>query len=81
MTCTAGSPVHLTGVTAAPEAPILLTNPARARVLPSQTATFSITAWSRSPMRYQWQKGTFGGNMLRHSASRSSYARMFSIAN
>jgi hypothetical protein len=50
-------------VTAAPGAPILLTNPARARVLPSQTATFSVAAWSGSPMRYQWQKGTFGGNM------------------
>jgi hypothetical protein len=38
-------------------APIIITNPARARVLANQTATFSVTAWSRTPMSYQWQKG------------------------
>jgi hypothetical protein len=46
-----------------PGAPIIITNPARARVLANQTGTFSVTAWSRTPMSYQWQKGTFLGNM------------------
>jgi poly(3-hydroxybutyrate) depolymerase len=50
-------------VTPAPEAPILITNPARARVIPGQQASFSVTAWSASPMSYQWQKGTVTGNM------------------
>ena len=44
-------------------APIILTNPVRARVLPNRTATFSVTAWSPTPMSYQWQKGSFIGNM------------------
>jgi hypothetical protein len=50
-------------VISAPGAPIILANPARARVLAGQIATFSVTAWSESPMTYQWQKGAFGGNM------------------
>jgi hypothetical protein len=50
-------------VTPAPGAPILITNPARARVIPGQQASFSVTAWSASPMSYQWQKGTGTGNM------------------
>jgi poly(3-hydroxybutyrate) depolymerase len=44
-------------VKSAPGAPIIITNPARVRVLANQTATFSVTAWSRTPMSYQWQKG------------------------
>lgn len=44
-------------------APILMTNVTRARVLPNQTATYSVLAWSATPMSYQWQKGTFLGNM------------------
>jgi len=47
----------------APGAPIILTDPARVRVLTNQTGTFSVTAWSRTPMTYQWQKGPFLGNM------------------
>jgi poly(3-hydroxybutyrate) depolymerase len=50
-------------VTPAAGAPIILANPARARVLTGQAASFSVTAWSLSPMSYQWQKGTFTGNM------------------
>jgi poly(3-hydroxybutyrate) depolymerase len=50
-------------VTPVPGAPILITNPVRARVLPNQPATFSVTAWSASPLSYQWQKGAFTGNM------------------
>jgi poly(3-hydroxybutyrate) depolymerase len=50
-------------VTPAAGAPIIITNPVRARVLTNQTATFSVTAWSRTPMGYQWQKGSFNGNM------------------
>jgi poly(3-hydroxybutyrate) depolymerase len=57
-----GVPATLT-VSPAPEAPIIITNVVRARVLPSQAATFSVTAWSRTPMSYQWQKGVFLGNM------------------
>jgi poly(3-hydroxybutyrate) depolymerase len=44
-------------------APIIITNVARARVLTNQTATFSVTAWSPTPMSYQWQKGTLTSNM------------------
>jgi poly(3-hydroxybutyrate) depolymerase len=47
----------------APGAPIILADPVTARVLTNQTATFSVTAWSRTPMTYQWQKGTLLGNM------------------
>jgi len=44
-------------------APIIITNPVRARVLTNQTGTFSVIAWNPTPMSYQWQKGTFTGNM------------------
>jgi hypothetical protein len=50
-------------VTPAAGAPIVLRNPERARVLNGQKASFSVTAWSASPMSYQWQKGTGTGNM------------------
>lgn len=50
-------------VKAAPGAPIILTDPARVRVLTGRTGTFSVTAWSRTPMSYQWQKGDFLTNM------------------
>jgi hypothetical protein len=64
-----GALIALTGgagaltVMPAPGAPIVLENPVRARVLANQPATFSMRAWSPSPMTYQWQKGTFTGNM------------------
>ena len=45
-------------------APILLTNPERARVLPGQTAAFAVTAWSPMPLNYQWQKGTLTTNYV-----------------
>jgi poly(3-hydroxybutyrate) depolymerase len=47
----------------APGAPIILADPVTARVLTSQTATFAVAAWSRTPMTYQWQKGTLLSNM------------------
>lgn len=50
-------------VTPAAGAPIILSNPERARVLPDQKASFSVIAWSPSPMSYQWQKGRSTGNM------------------
>jgi poly(3-hydroxybutyrate) depolymerase len=50
-------------VKSAPGAPVILTDPARVRVLTGQTGTFCVTAWSRTPMSYQWQKGTFLSNM------------------
>jgi len=51
-------------VTPADGAPVILQNPARARVLPNQKGTFSVTARSASPMTYQWQKGAHAGNMM-----------------
>ncbi len=50
-------------VTPAADAPIMIRNVERSRVLAGQAATFSVAAWSASPMRYQWQKGIFTGNM------------------
>jgi poly(3-hydroxybutyrate) depolymerase len=50
-------------VKSAPGAPIIITDPARVRVLAGQTGTWSVTAWSLTPMSYQWQKGDFLGNM------------------
>lgn len=44
-------------------APVILKNPARSRVLTGQRASFSVNVWSLSPLTYQWQKGTFNGNM------------------
>jgi hypothetical protein len=44
-------------------APIILTNPARVRILQNQKGTFSVKAWSATPMTYQWQKGALLGNM------------------
>jgi hypothetical protein len=41
----------------------MLVNPDRARVLAGQQASFSVTAWSPSPMTYQWQKGRLTSNM------------------
>jgi poly(3-hydroxybutyrate) depolymerase len=51
-------------VRSVPGAPIILTDPARVRVLTGRTGTFSVTAWSRTPMSYQWQKGSFLANMV-----------------
>ena len=44
-------------------APIIITDPARVRVLAGQTGTWSVTAWSLTPMSYQWQKGQLTTNM------------------
>ena len=51
-------------VLAASGAPILITNPGRSRVLTNQMGSFSVTAWSKTPMSYQWQKGTFTTAMV-----------------
>jgi poly(3-hydroxybutyrate) depolymerase len=48
----------------APGAPIIITNPARVRVLVNQTGTFAVNAWSRTPMSYQWQKGASLSNVV-----------------
>lgn len=55
-------PATLT-VQAAPGAPIIITDPARVRVLAGQAGNWSITAWSPTPMSYQWQKGQLTTNM------------------
>jgi poly(3-hydroxybutyrate) depolymerase len=59
----ASIPATLT-VTPAPGAPIILVNPARVRTVPEQTGSFSVTAWSLTPMTYQWQKGGFTTTMV-----------------
>jgi hypothetical protein len=46
----------------APGAPVIVTNPARARLHPGETATFSVSAKSRTPMSYQWQRGRLTTN-------------------
>jgi hypothetical protein len=51
-------------VTPSEGAPIILTSPARSRVLIGRPGTFSVIARSASPMRYQWQSGAFTGNMV-----------------
>ncbi len=62
-------------VTTPPGAPILLANPARVRVRTGGAGAFSVLAWSASPMTYQWQKGTFTGNMADiPGATGASYA-------
>jgi hypothetical protein len=50
-------------VTPAAGAPVVLVHPARARVPTGEKATFSVSARSPSPMKYQWQKGRLNGNM------------------
>ena len=41
----------------------MLANPERAQVLAGRKASFSVTAWSPSPMTYQWQQGRLTSNM------------------
>ncbi len=61
-----------------PGGPIILTNPVRPRVLTNQTATWSVAAWSATPMSYQWQKGTFSGNMANIAgATNATYTTPF----
>jgi poly(3-hydroxybutyrate) depolymerase len=47
----------------APGAPIVLANPVRWRALVNDLAHYSVTAWSNTPMTYQWQKGGGTANM------------------
>ncbi len=56
------NPATLT-VTPAAGAPIMIANPVRVRTRPGQAGTFSVMAWSLTPVSYQWQKGTFTGTM------------------
>lgn len=51
-------PATLTVLRAA-GAPAILTHPARARTLAGQTGSYAVSAWSATPMTYQWQKGSF----------------------
>ena len=51
-------------VSPASGAPVIVTHPQRARVLANQTGTFAVSASSPTPMRYQWQQGTFTTNMV-----------------
>jgi hypothetical protein len=55
-------PATLT-VKAAPGAPIIVTDPARVRAMTGWTGIYSVTAWSPTPMSYQWQKGQLTTNM------------------
>ena len=66
----------------APGAPIILRNVERARILAKQSATFSVKAWSASPMTYQWQKGTFNSNMADiHGATDLAYTTPITTIN
>ena len=56
-------PATLT-VTPTAGAPTIQRHPERVRTFVGQTGTFSVSASSSTPMTYQWQKGTFTGNML-----------------
>ena len=58
------SPQATLTVTPTPGAPVIVENPARARVTVNQKASFSVSARSGSPMTYQWQKGAGIGNMV-----------------
>lgn len=49
---------------AAPGAPVIVSNPERNRVRPGETGTFSVTAQSATPMKYQWQTGTWTTTMV-----------------
>ncbi len=48
----------------APGAPIIITNPVRVRAVASRPATFSVAAWSLTPMSYQWQAAKGLSNMV-----------------
>jgi poly(3-hydroxybutyrate) depolymerase len=48
----------------ASRSPVIITYPARARVRVGTSATFSVNAWSATPMTYQWQKGTGTANQV-----------------
>jgi poly(3-hydroxybutyrate) depolymerase len=50
-------------VTPAAAAPVIIVNPVRVRLLPGQIGSFSVVAWGKSPITYQWQKGRFTSNM------------------
>lgn len=45
------------------DAPVILANPERSRVLTNQSGIFAVRAWSPTPMGYQWQRGPFTGVM------------------
>ncbi len=57
------APATLTVLPAA-GGPIILTHPERARVLAGSTGTFNVSAWSPTPLTYQWQQGTFTAVMV-----------------
>src|SRR5436190_7569058 len=42
--------------TPTPAPPSITTQPANKTVNPGETATFSVTATGRAPLRYQWRK-------------------------
>ena len=60
---TTSIPATLT-VNPAPEGPVIVTHPARARLHPGETGTFSVTAKSATPMTYQWQQGRVTTNYV-----------------
>jgi len=57
----ASIPATLT-VIPTPGAPVVVANPVRARLHPGETATFSVSAKSQTPMSYQWQQGRLTTN-------------------
>jgi hypothetical protein len=56
-------PAMLT-VNPAPDGPVIVTNPLRARLAPGETGTFAVVAKSPTPMTYQWQQATVTTNYV-----------------
>jgi len=56
-------------------APIIVANPVRARLVVGQPGQFSVSAWSPTPLRYQWQKGPALGHLADiPGATQANYA-------
>ena len=70
----ASIPAVLT-VIPAPGAPVVVANPARARLHPGETATFSVSVKSQTPMSYQWQQGRLTTNFTDIPVPRRSRTR------
>ncbi len=62
-----------------PDAPrrraVIVANPVRARLVVGQPGQFSVSAWSPTPLRYQWQKGPALGHLADiPGATQANYA-------
>ena len=55
-------------------APVIITQPVSQTVIPSQNATFSVTASGSPPPAYQWQLQTPGGTTWSNLSTNSTYS-------